>query len=182
MRFAGRMDGRGRAREALGRILVYRCLLILTVAACLSSAAAATPWPACNAPFIRGDSSGDSRVDIADVITTLLYLFVPGNSLPCMDAADVVLYVHSTVAIESLARGIPAVYLNVPNVLNPDPMVTFTDFKWRVDDPADLPGAINEIGGLTADEYTRRQQCGVAFTRDYFQPTSAEALEAFVTA
>ena len=99
----------------------------------------------------------------------------------CMDWADVVLYVHSTVAIESLARGTPVVCLQVPDVLNPDPMLTFHDFKWEVDDPPRLPEVLREIDALDAGAFARRQQLGVAFTREYFQPADEDALAAFLT-
>ena len=40
--------------------------------------------------FVRGDSNGDSMVDISDAVATLNYLFVgEGHTIPCEDAADV---------------------------------------------------------------------------------------------
>ncbi|MCE5325925.1 MAG: hypothetical protein LLG01_05875 [Planctomycetaceae bacterium] len=100
----------------------------------------------------------------------------------CLDWADAVLYVHSTVAIEAMARGTPAVFLNIPNVLNPDPMVTFDDFKWRADSPADLPAVLAAISALSPADFARRQQAGAAFTRDYFQNVTEGSLNAFLTA
>ena len=39
-------------------------------------------------PFLRGDSNGDSRIDISDITKTLNYLFL-GDSRPyCLDATD----------------------------------------------------------------------------------------------
>ena len=105
------------------------------------------------------------------------------EALPeCLDWADVVLYVHSTVSIEALARGIPVVHLNVPNVLNPDPLLSFDDFKWRADVPRDLPRAIEAINGLPGDEFIRRQELGVRFTREYFFPVDENSMEAFLSA
>ena len=40
-------------------------------------------------PFIRGDSNGDGKVDISDVMTTLSYLFLDGPDTDCPDALDV---------------------------------------------------------------------------------------------
>ena len=40
--------------------------------------------------FVRGDSNGDSMVDISDAVATLNYLFVGGGQvLACEDAGDV---------------------------------------------------------------------------------------------
>jgi len=100
----------------------------------------------------------------------------------CLDWADVVLYVHSTVSIEALARGTPVVHLNVPNVLNPDPLLSFDDFKWRADLPRDLPRAIEAINDLPGDEFFRRQELGVRFTREYFFPVDENSMEAFLSA
>ncbi|MFN0058496.1 MAG: dockerin type I repeat-containing protein [Planctomycetota bacterium] len=41
------------------------------------------------ATFIRGDSTGNGIIDIADAIYLLNYLFVFGAAPPCLDAADV---------------------------------------------------------------------------------------------
>ena len=105
------------------------------------------------------------------------------EALPeCLEWADVVLYVHSTVSIEALARGTPVVHLNVPNVLNPDPLLSFDDFKWRADVPQDLPRAIEAINDLPGDEFIRRQELGVRFTREYFFPVDENSMEAFLSA
>ncbi len=39
--------------------------------------------------FIRGDSNQDKRIDIADCVYTLQYIFLGGRSPKCLDAADV---------------------------------------------------------------------------------------------
>jgi hypothetical protein len=38
--------------------------------------------------FLRGDSNRDRRIDIADPINTLSYLFLGSGAIPCQDAAD----------------------------------------------------------------------------------------------
>jgi hypothetical protein len=40
------------------------------------------------APFIRGDSNADARVDISDAARTLTVLFQGGVTLACQDASD----------------------------------------------------------------------------------------------
>ncbi len=39
-------------------------------------------------PFVRGDANQDGKIDIADAISTLTFLFAHGRVLPCMDAGD----------------------------------------------------------------------------------------------
>jgi hypothetical protein len=38
--------------------------------------------------FRRGDTNGDSQLDISDAVASLRHLFVTGEALPCADAAD----------------------------------------------------------------------------------------------
>ena len=40
-------------------------------------------------PFVRGDANTDRRIDLADAVTVLSYLFLGTQSLKCGDAADV---------------------------------------------------------------------------------------------
>jgi hypothetical protein len=39
-------------------------------------------------PFLRGDASGDGRLDLADAVQTLEYLFLGARRLSCLDAGD----------------------------------------------------------------------------------------------
>jgi hypothetical protein len=43
-------------------------------------------WP--STPFLRGDANSDGRLDIADAIFTLSYLFAQGTAPSCLDAGD----------------------------------------------------------------------------------------------
>ena len=46
-------------------------------------------WPPSKVQtFIRGDTSGDLKLDIADAITVLTFLFQSGATIECLEAAD----------------------------------------------------------------------------------------------
>jgi hypothetical protein len=62
-------------------------LQTLLAGSAIALAALATPGLECPR-FIRGDANQDGRVDIADPIRTLQYLFEAGTSIGCDDAAD----------------------------------------------------------------------------------------------
>ncbi len=100
----------------------------------------------------------------------------------CLDWADIVLYVHSTVAIESLARGIPVVYLNIDNVINPDPLFSFNDFRWKADSPQELTKIIREINSLSEEDFYHRQKRAVSYTERYFYPVNEKNLNVFLKA
>lgn len=99
----------------------------------------------------------------------------------CFHWADVVLYVHSTVGVESLAWGIPLIYLNINNVINPDPLFNFDDFKWQADKPDDLPRIFEEINELPEDVFYEKQNKGIQYTKKYLFPVNDNALEKFLS-
>ncbi|MBN1444398.1 MAG: CotH kinase family protein [Planctomycetes bacterium] len=71
--------GRRRTRAPLFERLLFGLLLV--------------PWAICSLagqdlPFRRGDSNADGRVDIADSIFSLRYMFQGWTAPPCLDAAD----------------------------------------------------------------------------------------------
>jgi len=100
----------------------------------------------------------------------------------CYRWADMVLYVHSTLSIEAIRRGIPAVNLGIDDILNPDPMFNFDAFKWRVDRHEDLIPTIRGIAAMDKPEFEARQRKGVEFAKRYIAQPSAECVERFLNA
>ncbi|MFH1798504.1 MAG: hypothetical protein ABH844_04080 [Candidatus Omnitrophota bacterium] len=86
----------------------------------------------------------------------------------CYAWADIILYVHSTLSIEALARGIPAVNLKINSSLNPDPLFSFNDFKWIAEDPNCLIPRIKKIEALSVEEFFNRRQKGADYAKNYF--------------
>jgi hypothetical protein len=107
------------------------------------------------------------------------------DTLPLSESlatADVVLYASSTVGLEGLARGIPAVYLDLEDVLETDPMLGWNRFKWTVRDPADLANVLAEIAALPDGEYAARRSEGIDYATRYLEPVSDQALTRFLDA
>jgi hypothetical protein len=98
----------------------------------------------------------------------------------CLAWADVAVYVHSTSSIESLSRGLPVICLNIDNVISPDPLFSFTDFRWRAESPQDLVKIIDEINALSENEFYERQKKAVAYTEKYFYPVNEESMDIFL--
>jgi len=105
------------------------------------------------------------------------------ETLPeCLEWADVVLNVCSTVAIEGLARGIPVIYLNINNIFNSDPVINFEDFRWQANTPGDLHSVIRQINELPDNEFYRRQKKGLDYAADYLCPVNENNLNIFLKA
>lgn len=100
----------------------------------------------------------------------------------CLEWADVVLNVCSTVAIEALARGIPVVYLNINNIFNPDPVINFKDFRWQANTPDDLHLVIRQINELPDSDFCQRQKKGLAYADEYLYPVNENTLNTFLKA
>ncbi len=98
----------------------------------------------------------------------------------CLQWSDAVLYVCSTVAIEALARGIPIVYLNINNILNPDPVIDFNDLRWQADTPDDLRSIIEEIDELPESDFHNRQKRAVDYAERYSYPVNQSTLDIFL--
>ena len=76
-------------------------------------------WRLTENTFLRGDSSADGAVDIADAIFTLNYLFARGTTPHCLDAVDAnddggVDISDSAYTISFLFLGGPAIPLPYP--------------------------------------------------------------------
>ncbi len=97
----------------------------------------------------------------------------------CFQWSDLVLYVHSTVSIEALARGIPVINLNVRHIINPDPLFDWDDFKWQADYPEDIGRIINVINRLSDTEFYEKQERAIKYAQRYFYPVNDKTLERF---
>ncbi len=94
--------------------------------------------------------------------------------------ADALVYVHSSLAIEGLARGIPAVWLRTASAANPDPLFDFMRFKWAVDTPEAMIPVLAQISALSEMEFKARQEEGAGFARKYMCPVTEESMERFL--
>ncbi|MCX5709100.1 MAG: hypothetical protein NTY14_09075, partial [Candidatus Omnitrophica bacterium] len=95
---------------------------------------------------------------------------------------DVVLYASAAVAIEALSCGIPAVFLDIGDFLNNDPLFDFHDFKWEVNSPKDLISTLKSIKELTETEFRGRQAKGVEYARQYMFKVTDSRLADFLAA
>ena len=98
----------------------------------------------------------------------------------CYQWADAVLYVHTTLSIEAILRGIPVINLDIGNCLNPDPLFNFTDFKWVVEKPEFLIPAIHNIDSLSEEEFYERQKKASDYAKQYLFEVTEKSLASFI--
>jgi hypothetical protein len=93
--------------------------------------------------------------------------------------SDVVLYVSSTIAIEAISVGVPVVYLDVGDFMNPDPLFDFSEFKWSLANPAQLIPVLKTIAALTPSDLEQRRAAARAYALSYLTPADAAGVVAF---
>ncbi|MQF67060.1 hypothetical protein FIM07_01290 [SAR202 cluster bacterium AD-802-F09_MRT_200m] len=103
----------------------------------------------------------------------------PGSLAEDLEWADLVLYATSTVGLEAVAQGIPAIHLDLGEFVETDPMFGWNEFKWSVEDPSKLVETIREIESLSEAEFLARQKKGREYTDEYLRPVTASALQLF---
>lgn len=97
----------------------------------------------------------------------------------CYQWADILLYVHSTLSIEALMRGIPIVNLDIAEILDPDPLFNFYDFRWRAGNPRDLLSIIHNIEVMNDSDFILRQRKAQDYAKRYLFEPNDESLERF---
>jgi hypothetical protein len=122
----------------------------------------------------------ESALTIAPLTGPPFYSESTGSLTDDLDWADVVLYVSSTVGMEAISVGIPAVNIDLGDFLNRDPLSGWDEFKWTAEQPSELPNAIDSIWELPQTEFKRRQQIGREYIASYLSPVETEKLGAFV--
>lgn len=95
--------------------------------------------------------------------------------------ANVVVYVSSTVGLNAISRGVPAVAIDLGEFVDYDPAPGDCPLKWSVSRPEQLLKAFQEIQETGDEDYRRLQTHAVEFTNRYFNPVTDKSLMEFST-
>ncbi len=121
----------------------------------------------------------ESALAIAPTAGPRFYSESTGALADDLGWADVVLYASSTVGLEAVYSGIPAVYLNLGDFLDTDPMSGWTGFRWSVKEPSELVETIQRIQDLPRDRFQELQQKGRDYVAAYLAPVNSGNIRAF---
>jgi hypothetical protein len=98
----------------------------------------------------------------------------------CFTWADAVLYVHSTLSLEALLRGIPVICIRVPDCLSADPLFAFNEFKWKIDKPDRLIDTILQIQNMAEEDFIKKQKKAKEYTQRYIYTAIDKNLDVFI--
>ena len=124
----------------------------------------------------------DSALELAPLKSRDFYTVSTGPLPDAFQWADVVIYASSTVGMEAVAQGIPAIYLDLRNFLDTDPMAGWEGFKWSVQDPAELVDTIARIEALPDEQFEEMQRMGQQYVASYLTPVTESGLRALLEA
>lgn len=96
--------------------------------------------------------------------------------------ADAVLYASSTVGVEAVALGVPAIYVDVQDFLDTDPMFGWHELKWEVRRAEELAPILAAIAQVDDQEFANRQRQGRAYAERYFGRVDDRAVQVFLDA
>ena len=94
------------------------------------------------------------------------------------DWADVVVYVSSTVGLQAVSIGLPAVSIDLGKFTSYDPAPEDCPLKWSVSDPDQLVPAFQRIDDLSGPDYEFLQAKASEFGSQYFHPVTDGKLRA----
>jgi hypothetical protein len=93
---------------------------------------------------------------------------------------DLVFYTWSTVAIEAVNSGIPAVYMDILEDMYVDPLFECFYLKKTVKTPYELKNAVQELYQMSPQDYQTQLQQAQTYLRGYFFEVCEKNLEAFI--
>lgn len=91
-----------------------------------------------------------------------------------------VLYRHSSVGMQALLNGVPAVYLGIDSPLHGDPLDEFTTYKWSVYSVSELAAALEEIKSSAPEQSDELPGAARKFLQGYFAAPSEGSLKSFI--
>lgn len=98
------------------------------------------------------------------------------------DWADIVVYISSTVALEALFCGIPAIRLNL-DVFNSDPLLKRDiPYRWQCNECSEFFDTIKEIANLSHADRMQRIADTKEYINEYLRKGEAEEYKIFLTA
>ena len=97
-----------------------------------------------------------------------------------IDWCNFTAYVSSTVALETLMKGKPAIRFSIGDVISSDPVIGDVSFHWDTKDEADMVEILTKIKDMSDSEYFSSSNAAVEYVTDYLTPVSDKCLDELV--
>lgn len=97
-----------------------------------------------------------------------------------IDWCTVVAYCSSTVGLEGMLRGKPAINIDLGEIVVPDPALETPPLWRRVASPEEFHAAIKDLDAIPRSRLEEDRRLTVELMQAYFRPATPERLEAFM--
>ncbi len=97
-----------------------------------------------------------------------------------LDQCGIVIYWGSTVALEGLQQGIPAIHYDNGSILSFDPLFACKDLKWTVKSSNPLIELLDEIAKIDLSSLNNQRNKARTYLKKYFSPVTHEAMKNFL--
>jgi hypothetical protein len=98
-----------------------------------------------------------------------------------LEWADVVIYASSTLGLDAVSMGIPAVYIDWGDYLAVDPIASLTQLKWSISRPEELSDVLEAIKAMPPSQFSALQKDAREYAAAYSVPVTDRGVRAFVT-
>ncbi|VEN74485.1 conserved hypothetical protein [Candidatus Desulfarcum epimagneticum] len=159
----GVMDTLPLARYAIKQALANPALKIL------ARAHPALPFDRLK-PFIEKNGAVPENMEISFSST------LKEDILEC----DAILYWGSSVALEGIRLGKPAIHFNQDDFLSYDPLFELKEFKWTIKDNEDITDVMNQIHMIPDKEFQNLRSRARRYVMSYHNPVTQDSLRHFM--
>lgn len=94
--------------------------------------------------------------------------------------ADIVIFRGSTLALEALKMGIPAIYLDFSDIISVNPLFGSGGLCWVARTEKELQDVIEIIYGMSGEEYTERNRVSQLHINDYIARITDDRMSVFL--
>ena len=96
------------------------------------------------------------------------------------EECDFILYDASTLCLNALLYGLPAIHINLGDIFNYDPLFQLQEFKWEISVHENLWDLLKNIKELEDAEYYIKQNLGRQYAESYLLPVNDTNLRKFL--
>jgi hypothetical protein len=119
-------------------------------------------------------------IDDMNALPANIWVSRGGTVMEDVIKCDAVLYWGSSVALEGIRLGKPAIHFNQDDILSYDPLFDLTDFKWVINAQNDIMNVFDQIRSMPDNMFEEQQDRARRYVIAYHNPVSNESMSPFL--
>jgi hypothetical protein len=119
-------------------------------------------------------------IDDMNALPANIWVSRGGTVMEDVIKCDAVLYWGSSVALEGIRLGKPAIHFNQDDILSYDPLFDLADFKWVINAQNDIMNVFDQIRSMPDNMFEEQQDRARRYVIAYHNPVSNESMSPFL--